>query len=370
MSDGVFNQEATIRFKRNIEKVSESVTASPLTSVNSSNSVSASDACVVEFKEPQSLVDEASNTNRSSITRTGDLSVTCSVVCSTQDMTATGGIDFDARPPVESSRLFFLRGVTSVVCPVSVIDDAIHEGDEDFLLTLSQAQIEYVDATGSRSVPATIGDRSQQTVRIRDAEDVTCVQFNQSAYRPSSSDADTSDAGVVSLLVKRTGDLHLPSQVTVVPKDGSAKEGKDYTLVTPRLHFAPGDANAWLQLTFLLTPIWTKSFSLILSADQLVNAQLGVVSTTTVFIPPSVSSGPVILPAEPIVVSLMHYGDLLLVSDIHHINVTIFYYYHYYFIRINILVIIQAKALITERFRRAIRSFASHLAIQNIRNTI
>ena len=45
---------------------------------------------------------------------------------------------------MESSRIFFLRGVTSVACPVIINDDGIYEGEETFLAHLSHAQIEQV----------------------------------------------------------------------------------------------------------------------------------------------------------------------------------------------------------------------------------
>lgn len=140
-------------------------------------------------------------------------------------------------------------------------------------------------------------------VRLRDEEDATRLQFNQSTYRPSSAYSD------VVILLKRTGDLSVVSRAGVATRDGSAKEGQDFVLANRDVQFDVGQTDAWVRLSFLTKPIWMKSFSLILSVDEASNARLGVISVATVFIPPSAALGPVILPAEPIVVSLMHYGN-------------------------------------------------------------
>jgi hypothetical protein len=55
--------------------------------------------------------------------------------------------------------------------------------------------------------------------------------------------------------------------------------------------------------------IWPKSFQIALSPEDSINAQLGAGKlSATILIPPTVTSGPALLPSEPIVVSLMDYG--------------------------------------------------------------
>ena len=157
------------------------------------------------------------------------------------------------------------------------------------------------------SIEATVGVANVMVVRLRDEEDATRLQFNQSTYRPSSSYSD------VVILVKRTGDLSLASRARVATRDGSAKEALDFVLVNRDVHFGVGQTDAWVRLTFPTKPIWMKSLSVVLSVDEASNARLGVIGVATVFIPPSVASGPVILPAEPVVVSLLHYGSLNLI---------------------------------------------------------
>lgn len=148
-----------------------------------------------------------------------------------------------------------------------------------------------------------IGSKGQLTVRIRDEDDVTRIQFNESIYR-SSGDS-------VTIYVERSGDLRLPSKIFVRGQDASAKQGRDYILGNHHLDFGPMDRFASLQIFFKDRSQWSKSFQILLAAEESVNAALTPGSRTTaiVFISPSNSSGPALLPSEPIVVSLMDYGQ-------------------------------------------------------------
>lgn len=281
--------------------------------------------CMMEFNTTEWKSGENSGVAAITVMRTGDLSITCSVICSTEAQSADDFKDFDSRPVAESSRVFFLRGVTVIYCPVQLKDDSFYEGDETFLARLSHPQVEQLEnggqqstndqtikvSTGGSSSSAVIGSRSQLAVRIQDDEDITRVQFNQSVYRPSvhQQDADSS----VTLHVERTGDLRFASKIFVTSLDGSAKEGKDYVLKGRQsLEFAPGDKWTSFSVAFLNTNnknTWPKSFQIALSSEDSINAQLGGgKSSATILIPPTITSGPALLPAEPIVVSLMDYG--------------------------------------------------------------
>jgi len=308
VSDGDFDEDTTLRFKRQtgVTGVSDddAVNDAELQTV-------ATDACVVQFRDTLHVVQEDSNVTHIDIVRSGDLLLTCSVICSTQADTARdgprGSADFDGRGAAsESSRVFFLRGVTSVACPITIHDDAFYEGDETFLLRLSRPQIEQVDAAASTpgAAGASVGSRNLLVARIVDAEDATRLQFNQTTYRPSVFTLD-----VVNIPVQRTGDLSVESRLSVGSRDGSAKEAQDFLLETRQLVFSAGQSLAWIGITFLTRPMWTKSFSVVLKVDELSIARLGSIASATVFIPPTASPRPVILPAQPIVVSLMHYDS-------------------------------------------------------------
>lgn len=264
--------------------------------------LSGSTPCVMEFNTTELKVNESSETAIISVVRTGDLSVTCSVICSTEPQSADDPKDFDSRSVAESSRVFFLRGVTVISCPVQLKNDDFYEGDEVFLARLSNPQVEQLNGQETNG-SALIGSRSQLAVRIQDDEDITRVQFNQTVYR-SSLEADSA-----TLHVERSGDLRFPSIVFFKNLDGSAKEGKDYLVKTRRLDFASGEKWNSFTVSFLTKNTWPKSFQIILNPEGSVKAQIGSKSSATVFIPPTITSGPALLPAEPIVVSLMDYGN-------------------------------------------------------------
>ncbi|XP_057381732.2 extracellular matrix organizing protein FRAS1-like [Daphnia carinata] len=303
------SQEVTLRYinkQQDEELFGRSGTATP---------------CMMEFNTTEWKAFESSGIAPISVVRTGDLSITCSVICSTEAQSADDSKDFESRPMAESSRVFFLRGVTIIYCPVQLKDDHFYEGDETFLARLSHPQVEQLDTNDQQSLAdqpnkmasssAEIGSRSQLAVRIQDDEDVTRVQFNQSVYRPSTSPGGES----VTLHVERTGDLRFASKAFISNVDGSAKEGRDYVLKSRQsLDFAPGEQWSSLTITILQTSnknTWPRSFQIVLNSEDSINAQLGASKTSaTILIPPAVTSGPALLPAEPIVVSLMDYDRL------------------------------------------------------------
>lgn len=243
------------------------------------------------------------------VVRTGDLSATCSVVCYTEAQSATDNEDFKGRPLAESSRLFFLRGVTVVQCSISIMDDDTNEGVELLKAKLAHAQVEQLNGQAFQSnASAMVGPGSQLTVRISDDEDVTRVDFNQSVYRPAV------DADSVTLHVVRSGDTRSGSKVFVNTQDGSAKEDRDFVLKSRQLSFGPGERSGAVKLVFLNKNTWSRSFQVQLQSLEGSKIQLGPKPSATVLIPPAITSGPALLPAEPIVVSLMDYGNESLIT--------------------------------------------------------
>lgn len=296
VTDGDFKEDVQIRIQR-VDK-----NAGP----EEPRERDPSGACLMEFNVTEWAVREDTEVVEIPVVRSGDLSVTCSVLCSTESESAEAGSDFDPRPlGAESSRLFFLRGVKVVHCPVTIKDDEFHEGEEHFMARLSQPQVELPGNTSASA--ALTGSKDQLIVRIRDEEDLTRVQFNQSVYRPG---ASTSSAFIT---VERLGDLRFASKVFLNALDGSAKEGQDYVIKSRRLDFNPHDQSASIQVNFPATTRsdWSKSFQLVLSPLESINAALtGGRSAATIFIPPAPSSGPALLPAEPIVMSLTDSGEV------------------------------------------------------------
>jgi len=143
VSDGEFSEEVSIPFQRQPQNKSRGDDQTKTSSVLSESKDSSS-TCVMEFNATEWIVQEDSLSAHVTVIRSGDLSVICSVLCATeaQQFSAEPGVDFDPRPVAESSRLFFPRGVAVAQCIVPIKDDQIHEGEEHFLVRLSQPQVE------------------------------------------------------------------------------------------------------------------------------------------------------------------------------------------------------------------------------------
>ena len=299
VSDGDFQSEAKLLVQQSDGKSEQYADGSVTVSET------AAPSCIVEFNATEwAATEDGGTVQQIPVTRSGDLSVTCSVLCWTEaaeQQQATPSEDYETRPIAESARIFFLRGVTTVPCLVRIIDDGIFEGEEQFKVRLSEPQVELT-SDGIKS--AVTGKGNQLTVYIRDDEDVTRVQFNQSDYRVRPASSEDS----IAIQVDRKGDLRFASRIYINGMDGSAKEGRDYSLKTRRLDFAPGEASNNIRVSFLAKGTWSKNFRVQLSPSESVNAQLGQLTTASIFIPPSaLAPGPALLPAEPIVVSLIDY---------------------------------------------------------------
>ena len=256
--------------------------------------------CIMQFAESEMLLEESISSAQILVTRSGDMSGTCSIICSTRSGSATAPADYDERQAVESSRIFFLRGVTMVACPLVIHDDQQHEGVETLAVRLTQPQVENVTAVTFR---ASVGPQDQLLLRLRDDEDVTRVQFGQ----PVLGLQDTENSIQVNVL--RTGDLAMPSKITVSTRDRSAKAGLDYQPLSKlSITFAAGETLANFQLSVIgPRPAWLKE--LVVFLETVSNAQPGNIASATIVIPAATSSGPTVLPAEPIVTSLMYYGS-------------------------------------------------------------
>jgi hypothetical protein len=73
----------------------------------------------MEFNTTEWKSGENSGVAAVTVVRTGDFSITCSVICFTEAQSADDSKDFYSRPVAESSRVFFLRGVKFNLLPSS-----------------------------------------------------------------------------------------------------------------------------------------------------------------------------------------------------------------------------------------------------------
>lgn len=99
VSDGDFDKEATLRFKRQIDENDDDMdddddagdddNDDAQKMVTTTALEATTDACVVQFKDAEKIVDENSNVTLIDVVRTGNLLLTCSVLCYTEADTAS-----------------------------------------------------------------------------------------------------------------------------------------------------------------------------------------------------------------------------------------------------------------------------------------
>lgn len=178
---------------------------------------------------------------------------TVNVNYATADGSATAGSDYTATNGV----LTFLPGQISQTFAVTIINNAVVEGNETFFVTLSNP------------VNATPGAPNPATVTIIDNDQPT-VQFDRPIYTVSE------DVGAALVTVT----LSVPSPFTVTvdyaTSDGSATAGSDYTAAGGTLPFAPGQTASAFTIPItddILTNEFTETVNLTLSNPT--NAALG-----------------------------------------------------------------------------------------------
>ncbi|XP_048248290.1 extracellular matrix organizing protein FRAS1-like isoform X2 [Haliotis rufescens] len=255
------------------------------------------------FVQDRYYVDEKNKTVNVTIMRYGDLTDTSSVICYTRQKTAEVMMDYHERVLTNASRITFQPGERLKNCTVGIVNDDEFEPEEDFLLRLS-------GAWGSGESEAELGDMKETIITITNHDDVPTIQFAQAAYsthEPSATEQITS----VEVKVVRSGDLNKSSSVRCSTRDGSAQSGMDYNPKSMVLDFKPGVS----ELDFVVDVLynsdieWHESFTLMLGPEDPEGAVFGPVKTTTITILDNEVSGSIILPAPPVVVSLLNYDD-------------------------------------------------------------
>lgn len=184
---------------------------------------------VPDFSVADVAVDEDAGTATFTVTRGGDLSRTNTVDYATSDGTATAGGDYTAA----SGTLTFVADQATQTITVPLVDDAVHEDAETFLLTLSGAT-GLVTPTISRAVA---------TGTISDDDPVA----DFSIADVSASEGD----GTVEFTVTRGGDLSYGASVDFATVDGTALAGTDFTAASGTLTFAAGETSETVSVTLL-----------------------------------------------------------------------------------------------------------------------
>jgi hypothetical protein len=182
-------------------------------------------AGVIQFSAPIFTVSEARTQAVVTVKRTGGLArgsgpTGILVDFATSDRTATAGSDYLAA----SGTLSFAAGETVKTFTVTLLPDTASEGNETFVVTLSNPR-------GG----AILGRQRTALVKINDDEPT--VQF-------SATTLSTAEGWPGVITVERTGPAGLPGTVTVryAAAGGTAVPTTDYTPVAGTLTFGPGIA--------------------------------------------------------------------------------------------------------------------------------
>ena len=163
----------------------------------------------------------------------------------TADGTATAGGDYAAA----SGTLMFAPGEVSQTIRVAILDDALHEADEEtFALSLSAptgATLDAATATGT----------------IRDDDEPPAVSVADAA--------GDEDIGALEFAVSLSGPSGIEVSASYATKDGTAAAGSDYAAASGTLMFAPGEVSQTIRVAILddaLHEADEETFALSLSA--------------------------------------------------------------------------------------------------------
>jgi hypothetical protein len=218
------------------------------------------EAGIIQFALASYQVSEDGGSVVIGVRRSGDTSGTATVQFATSDETATAGDDYNAA----TGTLTFAPGQSLATFTVSVVPDALCDGDETVSLGLTEA--------GGGSV---LGARDTAVLTILDP--AACVNFTAPTYQAGE------NGGAAQVTVNRSGPGGGQVTVRLSTSDGTATAPADYTAVLNRtVTFPPGVRNVAVAIPIVndavLEGLETLSLAL---ANVQGPATLGVRSTAT-----------------------------------------------------------------------------------------
>jgi hypothetical protein len=189
---------------------------------------------VISFSAAAYSVAENGGTARIVINRTGgaegitvDFAISDGSAVATDDYTATGLV----------GTLTFAANELSKTILIPIVDDAAREGNETFLVTLS-------NPTGG----ATLGTTRQAVVTIVDNDAGPTVQFSAAAY----SIAENAAGSVINVTITRTGSTVAGQTVMFNATPGTAVNGTDFNAVNNHLVvFGTGQASVMVPVAIV-----------------------------------------------------------------------------------------------------------------------
>lgn len=219
------------------------------------------DISFVEFASSTYNVSEGGGSVTVEVILTTAAVNTVAVDYTTSDQTASAGSDYT----LSSGTLTFLPGVTSALLIIGINEDKFVEGDEQFLITLSNP------------TNASLGPTSSTQVTIQD-NDLPTVAFAVSAISVNE------NAGPATINVVLDQPSPNTVQVNYTMTDGSATGGTDYDNTGGTVTFSPGDTSEPINIPIINDSDVDGGESFTINLSSPTSANLGTPNSATVFI--------------------------------------------------------------------------------------
>ncbi|KAG9491966.1 hypothetical protein GDO78_000464 [Eleutherodactylus coqui] len=261
-----------------------------------------SDLPKVQFREAMYMGHEKDGKITALVYRSGDVSYKSTVRCYTRQGSAQVMMDFEERPNTDSSIITFLPGETERPCTVALMDDTIHEEEEELRLVLGTPRSES-------PFGASIGELNETLIKIKDDADKAIIRFGDTKFSVSEP-KEPGQIMVVKIPVVRQGDTSKVSIVRVHTKDGSATSGEDYNPVSEDIEFQEGETQHIIEIEILYDGLreMREAFTVHLKPDENMVAEIQM-TKAIVYIEEMNSMADVTFPSVPQVVSLFIYDD-------------------------------------------------------------
>uniref|UniRef100_A0A671KDL8 Fras1 related extracellular matrix 3 n=1 Tax=Sinocyclocheilus anshuiensis TaxID=1608454 RepID=A0A671KDL8_9TELE len=262
----------------------------------------------VQFREAEYKVDETDGEVKAMVYRSGDISQRSTVRCYTRQGSAQVMMDYDERPNTDVSIIVFLPGEIEKPCVVTLVDDTIHEEDEEFRLVLGTPK--------SKSLyGAAVGEQKEALVTITDHKDKSIIRFAEIKYSVREPQLP-GEIAVAKIPVLRQGDTSKVSVVRIHTKDGSATSGEDYNPLSQDVEFKEGETEHVVEIQVLYDGQREirEAFTVHMKPDEYMVAETQM-NKAIVYIEEMNSVADVTFPAVPQVVSLLLYDDTIRAKD-------------------------------------------------------
>uniref|UniRef100_A0A8C9QQD6 FRAS1 related extracellular matrix 2 n=1 Tax=Scleropages formosus TaxID=113540 RepID=A0A8C9QQD6_SCLFO len=270
-----------------------------------------SDLPKVQFRESAYSVNENQGQVLALVYRSGDLNYRSTVRCYSRQGSAQVMMDFHERPNTDASIITFLPGEVEKPCVLTLVDDELHEEDEELRLVLGSPKSDL-------PFGASVGAQSETLITIKDDADKPFIKFGETKFsvrEPKESD----QVSVVLIPVLRIGDASKVSLVRVHTKDGSATSGEDYYPVSKDIEFKEGETQHFVEVEILFDDVreMQEAFTVHLKPDEYMVAETQA-AKAIIYIEEANGMAGVTFPSAPQVVSLLQYDSTDRTKDSHH----------------------------------------------------